>query len=138
MVLNWSDEYQFRKKNINQHAPAAAGVYEILQSIEYLRYKGPTRTLKVGMSKSNLCQELLNHIVRHTSANRLSRIRRRGGALVTFRYATLSPGDTIAAEKRLLCDFEDRHWDLPVLNRQRGYQREEDSHYRDGIDTTRS
>jgi len=132
MVLNWSDEYQFQRSDINEYAPAAAGVYEILQSIEYLRYEGPTRTLKVGMSKSDLRQELLNHIVRHTSANRLSRIRKRVGVRVTFRYATLSPGDAIEAEKQLLRDFEDKHWDLPVLNNQRGYLRGEDSRYKDG------
>lgn len=132
MVLNWSDEYQFQRNNINEYAPAAAGVYEILQSIEYLRYEGPTRILKVGMSESDLRKELLNHIIRHTSANRLSRIRSRGSVLVSFRYAALSPGDAIAAEKRLLRDFEDKHWDLPVLNNQRGYRRGEDSHYRVG------
>jgi len=132
MALNWSDEFEFRQESIDRYVPVAAGVYEILQSIEYPRYQSTTRVLKIGMSQSDLCQELSNHVIRHTSANRLSRIRRREGVLVSFKYASLSPADAVAAEKQLLRDFEDRHWDLPVLNSQRGYKRGEDRHYRAG------
>jgi hypothetical protein len=34
-------------------------------------------------------------------------------------------------EKELLREFEDQHWDLRLLNDQRGYRREEDGRYRD-------
>jgi hypothetical protein len=33
-------------------------------------------------------------------------------------------------EARLLREFEDAHWELPVLNAQRGYARDEDTHFR--------
>lgn len=35
------------------------------------------------------------------------------------------------AEKRLLREFEDAHWELPLLNSTRGYERGEDRHYCD-------
>ena len=34
-------------------------------------------------------------------------------------------------ESELLRQFEDRHWDLPVLNSTRGYGRDTDKHYRE-------
>ncbi len=33
-------------------------------------------------------------------------------------------------EAKLLREFEDIHWDLPVLNNQRGYKRGDDRQYR--------
>jgi hypothetical protein len=48
---------------------------------------------------------------------------------LAFRYAGLSTNEAREAEKFLLRGFEDKHWDLPVLNSQRGYDRGEDRHY---------
>jgi len=81
------------------------------------------------MSKGNLLQELLNHFIRHVAANRLTRIRNQPGINVTFRYVLISPETVTAAEKSLLRDFEDVHWELPALNSTRGYERGEDRHY---------
>lgn len=81
------------------------------------------------MSKGNLQQELLNHFIRHVAANRLTRIRKRSGLNITFRYALPSPETVAATEKGLLREFEDVHWDLPALNSTRGYDRGEDRHY---------
>jgi len=128
-VLAWSTDYEFDAKVIRDRVPVMSGIYEVLQSTEYPRYHGSTKTLKIGMSKVNLQQELLNHFIRHTAANRLSRIRSRSGLKVTFRYA-LAPVETAASlEKHLLQRFEDAHWELPVLNSTRGYERGEDRHY---------
>jgi hypothetical protein len=124
--LTWSAEYEFQGKVIRAHAPADAGLYEILQSREYPRYKGRTKTLKVGMSKKNLQRELLNHLNQHTAANRLARIRRLSDLSdlkVTFRFALHPAGNTLSMEKQMLRDFEDTHWDLPILNSTRGYER---------------
>ncbi len=130
MAINWSQEFTFTPEEIRRQAPHAPGVYAILQSAEYPRYEGKTRTMKVGRSDADVQNELLNHLQRHTAANRLARIRNRQGLSVTFRYAALNAAETGAAEKLLLCEFEDRHWDLPVLNNQRGFERGEDHHYK--------
>jgi hypothetical protein len=131
MDLNWSAEFPFTPEAIRQNAPTAPGIYEILQSMEYPRYESKTRVLEIGMSDGDVRQELLNHVQRHTTANRLARIRKRQGLSVTFRYVALAVAEAGAEEKLLLREFEDRHWDLPVLNSQRGYARGEDRHYRD-------
>jgi hypothetical protein len=131
MNLNWSVEFPFTPEAIRHNAPTAPGIYEIMQSMEYPRYESKTRVLKIGKSDADVRQELLNHDQRHTAANRLARIRNREEISVTFRYVALSAAEAGAEEKRLLREFEDRHWDLPVLNSQRGYDRGEDRHYRD-------
>lgn len=128
-VLGWSAEYAFDATLIRNRVPGSAGVYEICQSAEYPRYFGRTKTLKIGISKGNLQQELLNHFIRHAAANRLTRIRNRPGINVTFRYALLLPETVAATEKSLLREFEDVHWDLPALNSTRGYERGEDRRY---------
>ena len=128
--INWSAEYPLTRESAENYAPLDSGVYEILQSAEYPRYKGMTRTLYIGQSITGLKSELLNHFGRHVVANRLERIRLREGIQVAFRFAVLSPDATTRAEKTLLRQFEDRHWDLPVLNSQRGYPRGGDRHYR--------
>lgn len=130
MALSWSTEYEFTKEAILKNAPASAGLYEILQSPEYSRYEGKTRVVEIGMSESDLQTELLNHLTIHTTANRLARIRGRVGIQIFFRFATMKPEDARISEKRLLRQFEDKHWDLPVLNSQRGYSRGEDRHHR--------
>lgn len=131
MSYSWSPEHALTRESIERHAPISSGVYEILQSVEYPRYRGNTRILKIGMSKSSLRDELLNHLVRHTVANRLARIQRRHEIQVSFRYLTPGPENAEEVEMDLLRKFEDEHWDLPVLNSQRGYARGEDRHYRE-------
>jgi len=128
--INWSAEYVLTRESVENRAPIDSGVYEILQSVEYPRFEGRTCTLKIGRSKTGLKSELLNHFGRHVAANRLERIRLRQGIQVMFRFAVLGPDAIALAEKTLLRQFEDRHWDLPVLNSQRGYLRGEDRHYR--------
>ncbi|MEE9214036.1 MAG: hypothetical protein V3U54_04460 [Thermodesulfobacteriota bacterium] len=126
MHLNWSQEYTLDSKGI-KNAPHSAGVYKIYQDAEYSRYRGMTRLLKIGMSKSDLQQELGNHLQRHTVANRLKRILKEHK--ITFRYATTTPDDAPLNEKELLRSFEDEFWDIPVCNSTRGYSRGEDVHY---------
>jgi hypothetical protein len=130
MKFAWSEEVTFVASSIKENVPACPGVYQILQSAEYPRYDGSTRVLKIGISKSNLREELLNHIIRHHAANRLSRMLNHSQVSVTIRFTLVASEKTADAEKELLREFEDRHWDLPVLNSNRGYQRGEDSHFR--------
>ena len=131
MAVNWSEEFAFTAEAIRKHAPTTPGVYEILQSVEYPRYEGKTRILKIGESDLNMRQELFNHLQRHTAANRLARIRKRQGIQVSFRYAVLDAAQATSREKEVLREFEDQHWDLPLLNDQRGYRRGGDRRYRD-------
>ena len=128
--LAWSSEFPFSTQSIDSNAQNAPGVYEILQRNPYSRYRGVTRILKIGMSKKDLRDELRNHVDRHTAANRLARVWGQSGMSVSFRYSILQPDAAAKAEKALLKNFEDIHWDLPVLNSQRGYARGEDNHYR--------
>ena len=133
MVTGWSQEIFFPAEALRQNVPSASGVYEIIQSTEYPRYRGKTRILKIGCSRADLQAELLNHLRRHTVANRLARIQRSPGITVSFKYATLALEIVQDGEKALLRSFEDEHWDLPLLNSARGYDRDEDRHYREGI-----
>ena len=119
--LNWSPEYPFSTESIKNNASNTPGVYEILQRNPYARYRGATRILKIGMSKEDLQHELANHERRHTAANRLARVRGQTGLNVSFKYSVVEAEVAADAEKALLKEFEDRHWDLPVLNSQRGY-----------------
>jgi len=105
-------------------------VYELRQSQAYARYSGSTNVSKIGKSDSNLRAEILNHFVRHTAANRLARLRSLPALVVTVAFAELSAAEAGPEEARLLREFEDRHFDLPVLNSQRGYSRDADGHYR--------
>jgi hypothetical protein len=127
--LYWSAEIQLDPSAITRAVPHRAGVYRILQSAEYPRYRGTTRVLKIGKSLKDLCEEVLNHAQRHTAANRLNRVRRRANISVTVVFAETSPEAASECERRLLRSFEDDHWDLPVLNSQRGYERGSDAHY---------
>lgn len=127
--LHWSVEIQFDPSAIARALPHRSGVYQILQSMEYARYRGNTRVLKIGKSLKDLCEEVLNHVQRHTAANRLVRIRRREDVSVTVVFAEMSAEAASECERRLLRSFEDNHWDLPVLNSQRGYERGSDAHY---------
>ena len=128
--LSWSSEYPFLTESIRSNASDTPGVYEILQRDPYARYRGATRILKIGMSKENLLRELDNHENRHTAANRLARIRGQGEVSLSFKYSVVGADTAADAEKALLREFEDLHWDLPVFNSQRGYGRGEDLHYR--------
>ena len=130
MILAWSEEFEFSSTEIEQHAPTGAGVYQILQSPEYSRYQGTTRVLKIGMSKGDLRSELLNHLGRHTASNRLARILSVPGIRVTFRCKPVSIEAATELEGTLLREFEETHWDVPVLNSQRGFKRGEDRHFR--------
>ena len=127
--LHWSGEIPFEPSALAPAVPHRAGLYQILQSTEYPRYQGTTRVLKIGKSLKDLCEEVLNHVRRHTAANRLSRVRRRHDISITVVFAEASPDATSECERRLLCSFEDNHWDLPLLNSQRGYERGSDAHY---------
>jgi len=131
MITGWSQEIVFSTEDVVRDAPSSSGIYEILQSTEYPRYRGKTRILKIGCSRANLQAELLNHLRRHTAANRLARIQNSPGITISFKYAILGPQVVQAEEKALLRSFEDEHWDLPLLNSTRGYDRGEDRHYRE-------
>lgn len=128
--LQWSAEIPFGQDAIIREVPHSAGLYQILQGSEYPRYRGSTRVLKIGQSDRDLCGELLNHFQRHTAANRLIRIRRQTDLVVTVVFAKTDGTAASAHERELLRAFEDTHWDLPVLNSQRGYERGADGHYR--------
>ena len=130
MPIEWSVEIPFTQSAIETRVPNKAGIYEFLQSEEYTRFAGSTRVLKIGKSEGDLRQEILNHFDRHTAANRLARIRNQPGIKVSVRYSVISDGTSGKIEKQLLCEFEDKYWDIPVLNSQRGYGRTEDTHYR--------
>lgn len=129
MRTGWSREYLFERNSL-RYVPARPGVYQILQSDGYHRYKGITRVLKIGASESNLRSEIENHFIRHTVANRLARIINRQSIKVTFMYTLTDTQEAIKLEKHLLKECEDFHWDLPLLNSTRGYARGEDSHYK--------
>ena len=130
MPLIWSDPIPFDQNALRGQVPRSPGVYQIVQTPAYQRYEGSTAVLKIGKSDGSLQDEVLNHFQRHTAANRLARIRGRPGASVSVVYSVLAVGDVAEAERTLLREFEDRHWDLPVLNSQRGYARATDAHYR--------
>jgi hypothetical protein len=123
------DEIPLHAVAIRQRAPRRPGIYLILQSREYPRYRGKTRILKIGRSGRDLQAELLNHTGRHIVANRIKRIAGQLGLALTFWFEETSSADAKPRERGLLQRFEDEFWDLPVLNAQRGYRREEDSHY---------
>ena len=129
MTVEWSAEIPFTPEAIEQ-VPDSAGVYQILQSAEYPRYEGKTRVLKIGKSDSSLKDEISNHFLRHTIANRLARVRNRACMKVTVVFAVTPDGQASKIENELLRQFEDDHWDLPVLNSQRGYARNQDTKYR--------
>lgn len=131
--MKWSTEYPLDVNGIAA-APRSPGVYEILQATAYPRYYGDTRVLKIGMSKKSLRSEMLNHLNRHTAANRIIRVK--GRQAVTFHYCEVPVPDVLETEKALLRQYEDEYWDLPVLNSTRGYERGKDLHYcqADGAD----
>ena len=130
-TFDWSKEIPFDETTIKNQIPRYAGVYEFLQSEEYPRYKGSTRVLKIGMSKTDLLEEILNHFQRHTVANRLSRIRNKAKIKVSVKFAVTTSENATEIEGNLLRDFEDEYWDLPILNSQRGYSRGQDKHYKE-------
>lgn len=123
----WKGPFAFTKHKVKQ-VPRNAGVYIIMQSKKYPRYFGSTDILKIGKSNNDLQSELENHFIRHTAANRLIRINNRNDIEVSFEYYETE--DATSIEKKLLREFEDQYWDLPVLNSNRGYNRAEDKHYR--------
>jgi hypothetical protein len=123
--VKWSEKRALDKENIKE-APDAAGIYRITQATDYDRYNGKTNILEIGMSKKNLRNELENHLSRHTTANRLAGIRNKHP--VFFECSRVN--NPKVWEDCLLRDFEDKYWDLPVLNSNRGYDRNEDIHYR--------
>jgi len=125
--MDWSQEYRLDMEGI-KNAPEAQGVYQILQDKDYNRYKGGTRILKIGMSKSNLRKELNNHLQSHTVANRIKRIRNDGG-IITYQYVFTTADNAEPEEKALLRQYEEDFWDLPTLNSNRGYGRGEDNHF---------
>ena len=130
MKLSWSTVIPFEQDAVRRLIPDAPGVYKIVQAPDYARYEGSTPTLKIGKSDVSLQREILNHFQRHTVANRLYRVRSRPGVTVSVTYAVLDSDETTTVELAQLKEFEDAHWDLPILNAQRGYKRTEDSHYR--------
>lgn len=128
-AASWSPETPFERKAIESTIPHSAGVYRILQQDEYPRYQGRTRILKIGMSETSLQQEILNHLSVHTAANRLERLRQ-AGSIVTVSHVVLTRDLASPEENSLLRAFEDEHWELPLLNAKRGYERGADAHYR--------
>ena len=128
MQPKWSSEIAFEQPAL-VHIPTNSGVYQILQSCDYSRYRGSTRVLKIGMSRKNLRAEVNNHFQRHTCANRLIRIRAQDGVAVTVQFAETDVDTAKSVETQLLCDFEMAHWDLPLLNSTRGFARGTDSSF---------
>ena len=128
--LHWSLEIPFRQDEVVRAVPHSAGVYQVLQGSEYPRYRGSTRVLKIGQSDRDLCGKILNHFQRHTAANRLTRVRGQTDLIVTVVFAKTDGASAGAHEGQLLRAFEDAHWDLPLLNSQRGYGRGADGHHR--------
>jgi hypothetical protein len=55
------------------------------------------------------------------------------GLQLSFKYAVTAEALAVSTEKSLLRDFEDEHWDLPLLNSTRGYERGADGHYRERV-----
>lgn len=102
-------------------APTKQGVFEILRDVAYHRYRGETRVLNIGQG-SNLRDEIGRRLTIHTTARRIKKIKLEHP--VTFRYAESDAPKEL--ENKLLKEFEDSHHDLPVLNSQRGYKRNED------------
>ena len=129
LSVTWSADVPFNNESVRALVPVSPGVYQILQSEEYHRYQGRTRVLKIGMSERNLQAELLNHFRRHAVANRLARVRSRKQMIVSIVFAVVPTERARKAESALLRQFEDEHWDLPLLNANRGYGRDEDKHY---------
>ena len=126
----WSPEVPFDRPAILAMLPKRAGVYEIRQSQPYPRYLGTTKVLKIGRSDQDLQAEVMNHFTRHTAANRLAWIRAQHHLTITVAFVELPSKETETEEARRLREFEDRHFDLPLLNSQRGYRRDDDRHYR--------
>ena len=91
---------------------------------------GPLVSSRSGYQAKTYGTELVNHLNRHVTANRLKRILNQPEPGVSFRFSVLKTEQVADAEKTLLKEFEDRHWDLPFLNAQRGYKRGDDRHYR--------
>ena len=125
--IKWSRETPFTKEDVDK-VPETSGVYEFLQSEQYCRYKGQTRTIKFGLSRKSLRQELKNHFNPHTTTNRIKRIQKK--QCITFRYLEIPMERVKNIEGEFLKEFEDEHWDLPVCNSERGYSRYEDKHYK--------
>ena len=125
-----SAEYLFSRQNISAYVPQTAGTYLFLLELEYPRYEGTSRILKIGISERDLRLELLNHLNQHVAANRIKRIQSQQGLKVSFCFRVCEPDSARYIEKEMLKSFEDEHFDLPLLNRQGGYLRGEDVHYR--------
>ena len=89
----------------------------------YSRYRGDTTILKIGMSKGNLRKELLNHLNRHHAADRIKRLQYEEDIEVLFSFVVSEAADVREIEGELLKEFEDKHIDLPLLNRQGGIPR---------------
>lgn len=130
MLIKWSEEITFSRQVIVNKIPQGPGVYKILQSQRYSRYRGQTRVLKIGISEVDLRKEISNHFNRHTAANRLARLSNVPNNEISVVFV-LAYNESQIIEKDLLRSFEDDHWEVPVLNSQRGYARNEDRHFRD-------
>ncbi len=129
MDSKWSSEYLLVETEV-ERTPKKPGAYRIYQSKRYNRYKGATRIIKIGMSGSNLSKELKNHLNRHIVANRIKRITNQEEIKVTFDYLiTENKEKATKLERDLLIQFENDHFELPVLNSQRGYRRGEDKYF---------
>ena len=87
--------------------------------------------LKIGMSKSDLREEIMNIFQQHNVANWLAKIRKRSKILVTVDFIKNTVGKVIEIERELLQKFEDEHLGLPITNSQRGYARSQDKHYKE-------
>ena len=122
MNHNWSSEILFERSSLDR-IPSNAGVYQILQDIDYPRYNAPTRVLKIGMSHDNLRKEIDNHFQRHAAANRLKRIRQQNSIILTVQFLETESSEAPAMELQLLRNFEIFHWELPLLNSTRGFAR---------------
>jgi hypothetical protein len=128
MRHTWSREIAFDKAAIAA-LPITSGVYRILQNRKYPRYRGSTRVLKIGMSRSNLRKEIRNHFGRHTVSNRLKRILGEHGLSVTVQFIAGSAETAREVESKLLQEFENAYWDVPVFNSTRGFRRGADAQW---------
>lgn len=124
--LQWSGPVAFERDAVRRSVPDLPGVYKVVQTPNYYRYRGNTEILEIGKSLK-LRSEVLRHFGQHTVVNRLKRIRNQGAVAVQVLWKDLPAELATKIESLLLEEFEDEHWELPALNSHRGYRRNKDS-----------
>src|SRR3989337_3051634 len=97
-MIPWSQPIPFEQQEIQLNVPQTPGVYRIIQTFQYSRFRGSTPSLKIGSSRTDLRQEILNHFQRHTAANRLARIRGQQDVTVQVQYSVSTASEAVDLE----------------------------------------